>query len=99
MRKDITILSFIEKLKLVINFTLVDVVDYWEADLCAIGLRRDNRLVYISTFNYVDDNKGNYDFDLEITEGNRLGKLDIVKTGRNVSEAELIDEIKLFLGV
>lgn len=40
MKRDITILKLIERLKLVINFTLLEVVDYWDADLCAIGLMK-----------------------------------------------------------
>jgi hypothetical protein len=99
MEKDITILKFIERLKLIINFTLLEVVDYWEADLCAIGLLRGNKLVYISTFNNVENEESMYDFDLEIIDESDKEKFDVVKVGRNISEAELVCEIKLFLDV
>lgn len=99
MIKDITIVKLIERLKLNINFTLLEIVDYWEADLCAIGLKKGNRLVYISTFNHVENEEANYDFDLEIIDDDNKEKLNVIKERRNVSEAELVDEVKLFLSV
>ena len=99
MEKDITIQKLIERLKLIINFDLIEVVDYWEADLCAIGLIRENKVVYISTFNYSENEDLMYDFDLEIIDEDDKRKFKIVRVGRNVSEAELVSEIKLFLDV
>jgi hypothetical protein len=97
MEKDITIIKLIEKLKLIINFALIEVVDYWEADLCAIGLRKRDRLVYISTFNHVENNEVGYDFDLEIIDENNKNKANVIKVRRNVSEVELINEVRIFL--
>lgn len=97
MEKDKTIIQLIGRLKLVISFTLLEIVDYWEMDLCAIGLKKENRLVYISTFNYIQNKKIMYDFDLEIIEDNNSEKFNVVKIVRNVSENELVKEIKLFL--
>ncbi len=99
MEKDLTILKLIERLKLIINFTLLEVVDYWEADLCAIGIKKENKVVYISTFNYVENEELMYDFDLEIIDENDIEKFDVINGARNVSEAELVSEIKLFLDV
>lgn len=99
MEKDITILKFIERLKLIINFTLIKIVDYWDADLCAIGFTKGNKLVYISTFNYAENSELMYDFDLEIIDENDKEKISVIKVGRNVSEDELVNEIKLFLEV
>ena len=99
MEKDITILKFIERLKLIINFSLLEIVDYWEADLFAIGLIKGNKLVYISTFKNVKNEKVLYDFDLEIIDENDKEKYNVIRIGRNISEAELFSEIKLFLDV
>lgn len=99
MKKDITILNFIERLKLIVNFTLLKVVDYWEADLCAIGLMRGNKLVYISTFNYAENEEVMYDFDLEIIDENDKENFCVIKVCRNVTEDELVNEIKHFLEV
>jgi hypothetical protein len=99
MEKDESIIELLERLKLIINFSLLEIVDYWEIDLCAIGLRRGNKLVYISTFNYVENDELRYDFDLERIDENNKENLDVVKEGRNVSEVELVNEIKFFLEI
>ncbi|WP_158960983.1 hypothetical protein [Myroides fluvii] len=97
MEKDITILDFIERLRLKINFNAIKIVDFWESDLCSIGIMKENKLIYISTFNYVNDKKLMYDFDLEILDKNDNEKINVVKEGRNIGEEELIHEIKIFL--
>ena len=99
MEKDKTILELIERLKMLINFSLLEIVDYWETDLCAIALKKENRLVYISTFNYAGNKELKYDFDLEIIDVNNNEKFNVVRKGRNVSENELVNEIKLFLAL
>lgn len=97
MEKDITILDFIERLRLKINFNAIKIVDFWESDLCSIGIMKENKLIYISTFNYVNDKKLMYDFDLEILDKDDNEKINVVKEGRNIGEEELIHEIKVFL--
>ena len=99
MEKDISIINFITRLKTSINFNRVEIVDYWEADLCAIGLRDGDKLIYISTYNYLYDKEVKFDFDKELLNNDHLDEIKIVETGRNVSEEDLIHEIKLFLGV
>ena len=94
--KDTTIIMFITKLKTIISFDSIEIVDYWDADICAIGLKKDNKLVYISTYNYVNDKIIRYDFDFEIVDGINNKTTSIVKNGINISETELIAEIKLF---
>lgn len=99
MEKDKSILLIIEKIKSVVDFHLIQIVDYWDADLCAIGLKKGNKLVYISTFNAIDEAVAKYDYDLEIVDENLIDKIDVVREGRGVSERELIDELRLFLSV
>lgn len=96
MEKDITIINLIAKLKDKIDFSLLEIVDYWETDLCAIGIKKENKIVYISTYNYATNSPITYDFDLELTSS---GEINLIKQGRNVSYPLLIDEIKLFLEV
>lgn len=97
MEKDITILNFIERLRFRINFSAIKIVDFWESDLCSIGIMKENKLIYISTFNYVDDEKLMYDFDLEILDKDDNENINVVKEGRNIGEEELMHEIKIFL--
>ena len=94
-----SILHLIERLKLIIDFNVVKLIDYWEGDLCAIGLINGNNMVYISTWAYIEEETLMYDFDLEILEEKQRDTINVVKKGRNVSEAELVDEIRVFLGV
>ena len=94
-----SILDLIERLKLIIDFNGVKLIDYWEAELCAIGLNNGNNMVYISTWAYIEEETLMYDFDLEILEEKQRDTINVVKKGRNVSEAELVDEIRVFLGV
>ena len=97
MKKHISIARLLERLKLEIDFDAIDLVDYWEADLCAIGLKKGNRLIYISTFNYLTSKEPGFDVDFEILDGMATENLKAVNTGRNVSEAELINEIRVYL--
>ena len=103
MEKEETILKLIEKLHKIIDFPLFENIDYWEADLCAIGLKRGNKLVYISTWNYVSkkykNNEISYDFDFEIIDESNIEKINVARIGRNISETELINEVKLFLEI
>jgi hypothetical protein len=98
INKDKSISNLIERLKLIINLSLVQIVDYWEADLCAIGLKKDNKLIYISTYSY-DISNIKYDYDLEIINEEEEDNINVVKEVRSVSEDELMKEIKIFLEV
>ena len=99
MIKDKTIVDLIDKLRLATNFAEAEIVDYWDGDLCAIGIKRHRRLVYISTFDLSQGKVNGYDYDLELLDEKLVDKLNIVKEGRNVTEEKLIAEIKLFLRV
>ena len=94
--KDKTILDFIERLKVEIDFNEVELIDYWKADLCAIGIKKRDKLVYISTHAYINKESIRYDFDLEILSLVDDSNLEVFKRGRKVSEKELICELKTF---
>lgn len=97
MKKDKNILNLIKRLKLINSFASIEVVDYWESDLCAIGIKKENQMVYVSTFNSSKRKNKIYDFDLELIDKNNVENIEILKQGRGVSESELIDEIRSFL--
>lgn len=53
IQKDKSVIHLLDGLRALLGSAAFDVVDHWEADLCAIGIARpDNHgfLVYISTF-------------------------------------------------
>ena len=92
--KDITIENFLKNLKNTLDTSQVEVIDLWEADTCAIGIKKKNKLIYISTYNYFENKHIRYDFDFEIINKN---KLEVIKERRGVTEKELLDEINIFL--
>lgn len=64
--KDPEILKMLSKLRTELGEGAFDVVDHWEADLCAIGIvRPDNHsvLVYVSTY---ERGEGRYWVSLEL---------------------------------
>ena len=91
--KDVTIVNFINILRKTFDISQVEVIDLWEADTCAIGIKKEDKLVYISTYNYCQNNIISYDFDFEIINEN---KLEVIKKRRNITEKELLNEIKFF---
>ena len=99
MDKDKTILNLIEKLKLIIDFRLLKVVDSWPSDFCAIGIQKADKLVYISTFNFVEKDELKYDYDLELIDKSDESKINVLKKGRGVTEAELTEQLSAFLEV
>jgi hypothetical protein len=99
IEKDKSIMDFIERLKLTVDFSLLEIVDYWDADLCAIGIKRNNKLIYISTYNFTDNKIIRYDYDLELIDAKVPTNYKVIKEGIGVSEPILIDEIRSFLEV
>ena len=51
-------------------------------------------MIYISTYNYIENESIRYDFDFEIINEN---KLEVIKERRGVTEKELLNEINIFL--
>lgn len=94
MEKDKTIFNLINRLRSTIDFHQIEIIDHWKADLCAIGLKRGNKLVYINTFNLVHTG---YDFDLELLDPHTVDYYNVIKEGRGVTEEILISEIRQHL--
>ena len=92
--EDVTIINFINILRKTFDISQVEVIDLWEADTCAIGIKKEDKLVYISTYNYCQNKIISYDFDFEIINEN---KLEVIKERRGVIEKELLNEINIFL--
>jgi hypothetical protein len=93
-----TINRLLKELKSQVNFKDLQVTDHWEADTCAIGLQKGNKLIYISTYNGVKHAKEEYDYDLEVVD-NLKDNSTVIKSVRGVSNSQLIHEIKLYLKV
>lgn len=99
INKHTSIIALIDKIRLSVNLDLVEIVDYWNADLCAIGIRKENKLIYISSYNFHNEKKIKFDYDLELIEETENNKGIVIKEGRNVNDDELITELKKFLEI
>ncbi|XWN35357.1 MAG: hypothetical protein ROO73_01000 [Roseivirga sp.] len=102
--KDKTIIDFLQKVRSKPDFATVEIVDYWDGDLCATGLRKNDRLVYISTYGFCkqnirDDSETEYDCDFEMLDKKNLATLRVVKEIKTKDKEYLFKEIKRFLGV
>lgn len=97
IEKDKTIINLVNRLKTIFDISLVEFVDYWDSDLCAIGLKREDRLIYINTYNYLTETAPMYDYTLEIDNFSETQKLSIIKEVGKAGEAELISELMQFL--
>lgn len=95
MEKDKTIIELTNKINHHAEWSSLQIVDFWEADLCAIGLKKENRLIYINTYNYVGATEIKYDLVLELLKDNKHST--VVRAIREVSETQLFTEIKQFL--
>lgn len=99
MVKDNIIMSFMTRLKSIIGFNLVEIVDYWDGDLLAIGIKRGCKLVYLAANKSINSRLITYDFDFEIINEDQIDNIKVIKESRNVSERETIDEIREFLNI
>jgi hypothetical protein len=96
MKKDKSIIDLISKVKLYSNIDSLNIIDYWEGDLFAIGFTKGNKLVYISTFDNFSETIQKYYYEFEILT-NQIDVYSVVKTGDGVTFPELITEMKSFL--
>ena len=85
MVKDNIIMSFMTRLKSIIDFNLVEIVDYWDGDLLAIGIKRGCKLVYLAANKSINSRLITYDFDFEIIKEDKIDNIKVIKESRNVS--------------
>lgn len=96
MIKHAIINKLIQKLKERLNFNLLEIRDYWDGDLLAIGLVRGNKMVYIAA-KILKNRIILYDYDFEILDEEHLDNLNVIKEVRDITEEELINAIKEYL--
>ena len=99
MEKHKTLVAILEKIRSKSDFDKVEFVDNWDSDLCAIGFKCGNRLVYLSSYNLAEGTTEGYDYDFELLNEKESGNLNVLKEAKNVSEEELIADIKAFLEI
>lgn len=99
MIKDFSITSILEELRKRTQFHLVEIVDNWDGDLCAIGLKKDNKLVYISTYNYTDEREMLLDYDFELIQEPIEIPLNVLKEVRGSDFQSFLKDLQSFLDI
>lgn len=100
IEKDKSIVELIKRLKSKIDFTEIEFVPYWDALLHAIGLKQGDHLIYISTYGYTEAHEFQCDFELELIDEEKGDEtMEIILTGREVSEVDLVKVMKEYFNV
>lgn len=95
--KDNSIIELIKNLEILFEPGKFEMVDYWDADLCAIGLLQGKKLVYICSFAYASEGIIKYDYDFEIRDKKIHDETEVIKRVRGVSTQALIEDVRDFL--
>jgi len=74
---------------------------FWEADNYAIGLKKQNKLIYISNWDYRDRPPGDmwYSAEFELVDEHTAETLSIERVIDGLNQDGLIKEIKEFLEI
>jgi hypothetical protein len=72
-------------------------IDFWEGDLFAIGLKKQEKVIYISTYGFDSQEDMKYYVEFELIDNTSLETLEVVKQLDGISLENLIQEIKDFI--
>ncbi|WEK37010.1 MAG: hypothetical protein P0Y53_05795 [Candidatus Pseudobacter hemicellulosilyticus] len=97
--KDESITDLVCRLRKELGSSFPEIIDYWEADLFAIGFKREDRMIYVATFNYRHVHPARYDIDLEILSQEEPDNLQVVREDRNISFEQLLTTLRNFLAL
>ncbi|MEM8900736.1 MAG: hypothetical protein AAGC85_21660 [Bacteroidota bacterium] len=97
MVKDKSILDLIETLKSNFDNQILEIVDHWDADLYAIGIKKGSKLMYISTFESVVRNGDlQYYIELELINPSDQSPIKVLKRRSGLTEMKLMKEVNAF---
>ena len=96
VEKDQTIMDFMDRLAKQINMDDIEMVDYWDGDLCAMGFKIEHKVVYVSTWNMVSRSYLGYYYSFEYYI-DFLDEIHTIEEHEDVAEEVLIAGIKRFL--
>lgn len=94
IKKHKRLASFLRRIQGLLGQKAIQIVDYWDSDLCAIGLRKKQKLLYIGTYPYISNTKRLYDYELELIEDDASNSSITLEEGRAVKEPMLIRVIE-----
>jgi hypothetical protein len=96
--KDVSIQNLGNKLQRRLGKNNFEFTDFSDADLFAIDIKRGNKLIHISTWDYRNNNPQDmrYYSEFEFLEEDRIETQIPYKILKGVNSEELLNEIKLF---
>ena len=100
-KKDDTIIRIYKSIEERFGLNYFQHVDFWNADLFAIGLKKGSKLIYISTWDFKSLSIGNmkYYLEFEIVDEISSQTKRTYKTYSGVTQEILLHEINLFLNL
>jgi hypothetical protein len=98
--KDEAILDILRFITAVFGKGVFTLTDIWAGDNCALGLKRKNKLIYISTWGYRDRplEEMRYYAEFELINEKTLETLSIEEVVDGVDREILVKEIEQFIG-
>lgn len=89
LQKDSSILDIVTKIDQAVGSAFFTVKDYWDADLCAIGVtdRNKNFLIYISTW---EKENGTFHVEIEDLQSNKVDFFESVERHPECTLEELL---------
>jgi len=97
--KDETILEIYQFIVENFGQNIFTLPNFWDGDNCAIGLLRDCRLIYISTWDFRNEKNSNmrYYTEFEIVDAVTFETIRAYGIFENITRDDLIAKIKAFL--
>ena len=93
IKKSKEIIDFIKLVNITFGSLAPVINDHWEGDLYAIGLQKDNKLIYVAFYN-----KNDYFYECELLT-NDSGNSYVVQESNNATEEELLTIISKFFKI
>ena len=95
---DARIIQIVKYIQVNFSQDFFKIVDYWDGDLCAIGLQHEDKLIYISTYLMRSDENGaiTYYSEFELIDLATLETKAQVNTFTMITKEKLLIEIKSF---
>lgn len=78
---------------------VLQLVDFWESDLFAIGLKFNEKSIYISSWDFIKNNQldTEYYVEFEIIDIETLDTSQSINVFQRINAENLIKELKIFL--
>jgi len=98
--KDQSIIAIWDTISKLFGDNFFTIVDFWEGDNYALGFRKGDKLIYISTWHFRENlDSGNCFSEFELIDESTLETKKHIKRIDNIKIELLINEIRTFLSL